>query len=301
MLVKHGEIGRRVHHHPAAFACREVIPAFDQKEATLMTEVIRLPITAKDGNRAGIWPTETAQGLAEIIENCRLNGQLGLITGPSGIGKTTAARAAVKAADRAQLDGWNSPTVAFVSMTRATEGLQPGLLRIAAAARVSVSAHLGANDVHESIVARDWGEGSLLVLDEAQFMTDALLHGVRNIWDELAERGRPIGIVLVGTSDLADRLKSRGRKASAFEAFRGRLGASMEIGALEAEDCSAICQFHGITEQPGVALIRRAAAMPGGLHNVARLLDQAKRAVGNGKAIAFADLKRAAALSGVAS
>ena len=268
-----------------------------------MTEVLRLPTSGRGGNHVGLWPTVTTQSLAGIIENCRILAQLGLITGPSGVGKTTAARLAVKNATVARdnwLDSLDDPKMVFVAMTKAAKEMQPGLQRIAIAARVAASPHWGAHDVHDALVEHRWGDGSLLVLDEAQFMSDDLLHAIRCLWDELEQRGYGLSIVLVGTPDLAKRIKDRGRRGLAFEPLRGRLGACIELEALEPDDCAAICQHYGLTEKNAETLIRRAATGSGGLHNVRRLIHQAELGA-KGKRLAFADLKQAAELTGVAS
>lgn len=292
-------IGRRVLTHPTAFARRGDAPASDHKDRSLMT-VVTLPAAARSGNRPALWPTATTRDLGDAIENCRLLAQLGLITGRSGIGKTTAARAAVKAAREAADfgDELEYPTVAYACMTPGASGLQPGLLRIAETLEMHGSAHGGAHEVHDMLVRHRWVRGSLLVLDEAQFMSDLLLHGVRSVWDELERIGRPIGIVLVGTPELAERINSRRARANPFDAFRGRLGMTLSIGGLDDGDSAAICRHYGIAGAQAENLVRAVANTPGGLHNVRRLLAQAERLATNA-AIGLSDLKRAAEVVGV--
>jgi DNA transposition AAA+ family ATPase len=265
--------------------------------------VVKLPAAVRSGNLPALWPTATTRDIGEGIENCRLMGHLGLITGRSGIGKTTAALAAVKAArdaGRAE-DDLAFPTVVYVCMTIAARGLQPGLLRIADALRLRGSAHCGAHDVHELLVRRPWDRGSLIVLDEAQFVSDELLHGVRGVWDELKNIGRPIGIALLGSPELSDRINSRRVRANPFDALRGRIGMTLSIDALDEADNAAICQHFGITGTKAEKLVRTAANSPGGLHKVRRLLALAESLAADKTAISFSDLKRAAEVAGVAS
>jgi len=134
-----------------------------------------------------IWPIRSAVAIAKNVEICRKTGQMGLITGPSGIGKTTAACATVAALAGADVEAH------YVTMTRAHDELLPGLLRIAAAIGAPVhpsAGKAGAYDALTNHMATCWQHGSVLVLDEAQFMSNALIDGLRNIADELRTRRR---------------------------------------------------------------------------------------------------------------
>lgn len=260
-----------------------------------MTEVVKLLTARRPGNH-GLWQTRGANGMMAIIEACRRGRSLGLITGPSGVGKTTAARAAVAMAQEGEHGAY------LASLTRAAEGLQPGLLRLAQAVGAHVSGHLGGNDVHDAMVYHSWGRGALLVIDEAQFASDALLHAIRNLWDDLDARGRAPGIVLIGTPDLAERIKGRGaQKLRAFEPLRGRLSACIEMERPDAEDFTAIGAHVGLSGPDAVKFLARVGQEPGGLHNVRRLLEQARGAAGPEGRIGLSHLKAAAALAGVSA
>lgn len=265
-----------------------------------MTDVIRLPTARGGGNPAAagtLWPTSIAEGIRDVVEGCRRARQIGLIAGPSGIGKSTAALAAVEAAQEAGHDAF------YAMLTRAADGLQPGLLRIARALGAAVDGHMGGNDLHDAIVRRWWRTGSLVVIDEAQFASDALLDALRGIWDELDRLGTAPAIVLVGTPDLAERVKGRGaRRARAFEPLRGRIGAFVELDGLEAADFAAIARHLGVAGAQAAKLIELAGRGRGGLHNVRRLVAQARMAAGAADApLGLAALKRAAELAGVGS
>lgn len=266
-----------------------------------MTDVIKLPTGNPPGNPPGpegkdFWPTASARGIRSAIEVCRMGQQLGLVTGPSGAGKTTAARKAVS------LTQDDDREAIYLPMTRAAESLQAGLLRIAHSLGSGGHTHMGANELHDAIVNRWWRVGSLLVLDEAQFMSDALLHGVRNLWDELDGMGRAPGIVLVGTVNLAERIEGRtARKCKEFDALRGRIGVTVALDRLEADDFAAISAHLGLSGPQAQTLLQAVGRGPGGLHNVRRLLAHAARIAGSDGQIGLSDLRKAAAAMGVAA
>lgn len=264
-----------------------------------MTDTEQLS-TAPPGRNAvlpgNIWPTRPARMVTDTIDLCRTARHLGVISGPSGIGKTTAARAAVEAAAEADQDAH------YIRMTVTTEALQPGLVRIAKTIGAAVHTSMSAAEVHDGIVwsmAR-WGRGGLVVLDEAQFMSDALIFAIRDLADELQERGRMIGIVLMGDGVLAARINGRtGTRARHFEPLRGRLGASVELAPPDAQDFSVIAYAQGVTQPQAADLIARVGAGRGGLHNVARMLTTARGIAGPDNPITLGVLRTAAQVAAV--
>jgi type II secretory pathway predicted ATPase ExeA len=248
----------------------------------------------------GIWPTRTARLVTQAIEACRLGRYLGLVTGPSGIGKTTAARAAVAAAGDEFSDEFVEAH--YLRMTIAAEGLQPGLIRIGRAIGASAHPSMSASEVHDGIVyrMRQWPCGGLLVLDEAQFMADALIHAVRDIADELDGRGCMAGVVLMGDVTLAARINGKvGPRARQFEPLRGRLGAVVALDGLDAEDFSVISHSLGVMAPQAADLVARVGAGRGGLHNVARLANTARGIAGADNPITLGMLRTAAQVAGV--
>jgi type II secretory pathway predicted ATPase ExeA len=264
-----------------------------------MTDTLNLT-TAPPGRNAvlpgGIWPTRPARIVTDAIDLCRIGRHLGVISGPSGIGKTTAARAAVQAAADAGHEAH------FVRMTITAEGLQPGLMRIGKALGAAVHTSMGAAEAHDAILgcALCWPRGGILVLDEAQFMCDALIFAIRDIADELVERDRMAGIVLMGDGALSARINGRaGPRARHFEPLRGRLGASVEVSPPDAQDFGVIAYAQGVTQPQAAELVARVGAGRGGLHNVARMLKTARGIAGADNPITLGVLRTAAQVAGV--
>lgn len=231
----------------------------------------------------GIWPIRAAIAVAGAVDICRKSGQIGMVTGPSGIGKTTAARAVVDAIDEGGV------TAHYVMMTRAADGLQPGLFRIARLIGANVQPNMGAADIYDAAVAciAGWSRGSVLVLDEAQFMSEALIDGLRNISDEMRGRRLSRGIVMVGTPDLAARINGRvGGRAKHHEPLRGRLYVA-DLEGLQRDDFATIAQALGWTGSEAADAIAEAGSARGGLHNVARVIETARRLPGEGQAMSL--------------
>lgn len=264
-----------------------------------MTDTLNLT-TAPPGRNAvlpaGIWPTRTARIVIDAIELCRLGRHLGVISGPSGIGKTTAGRAAVQAAAETEHEAH------YVRMTITAEGVQPGLMRIGRAIGAPVHTSMGAAEAHDAILGcmRGWPRGGILVLDEAQFMSDPLIFAIRDLADELLERDRMTGIVLMGDGALSARINGRsGPRARHFEPLRGRLGASVELSPPDAQDFSVIAYAQGVTQPQAADLVARVGAGRGGLHNVARMLTTARGIAGPDNPITLGVLRTAAQVAGV--
>lgn len=246
------------------------------------------PIADNGGLPSAIWPVRSAVAIAHAIATCRKSGQMGLVTGPSGTGKTTAARAIVGALDEEGIDA------SLVMMTRAADGLQPGLLRIAKAVGAYVQPNMGGADIYDALVhhiASRWCRGAVLVLDEAQFMSEALIDGLRNLSDEIRGRDLARGVVMIGTPDLAARIEGKlGGRSKHFEPLRGRLYLD-NLDGLGAADFEAIASGLGVAGAQAVQLLAKVATGRGGLHNVARVVQSAERLAGPGQPLSLGSLR----------
>lgn len=264
-----------------------------------MTDTLNMTGAPPGGNTVlppGIWPIRSAAAISVTLDVCRKDGRIGLVTGPSGTGKTTAAVAAVQHLQALDVEAH------YVMMRRAADGLQPGLLHIARAIGACVEPNMGGADVHDAVarILAGWPREAVLVLDEAQFMSEALLDAIRNLSDELRAQGRRCGIVMVATPDLAARINGRNGRARHFEPLRGRL-CVVELDGPGAEDCAKLAAAVGVGGTDAPALLAKVGATPGGLHNVAKVIEGARRAAGAGKPLALSHIRVAMQGLGVAS
>ena len=233
-----------------------------------MADIVTLPAAGRE-EKPGFCPTPTARDISSALTICRKQRKMGCIVGASGVGKTTAI------ADFAE----KHFDVTLCRMTRAAGRLQPGLVRIATAMHTGVSANMGSADIYDAIMYKLRFPGDkLLILDEAQHMDDDLLESVRDIYDE-----RPVGIVLVGSTELTDRWEAKSAaKRRKWAQLTSRLTVRLDIPAVPPEDIAAICDHHGIAGKRSLDLLARSAARGGGLRNVNERIAHARKLAGDG-------------------
>ncbi|GAN68556.1 AAA family ATPase [Acetobacter orleanensis] len=264
-----------------------------------MTKVIRLPRANENSNNTGtLWPTSVLEDMEGVMLASYRTGMIGLLTAPSGTGKTTAARMVAAKLNTAPDEDECSygQEVIYIMMTRATDKTRPGLAHIADALGIYTSRGDCPQDIMRSIEFKLEGQTSLLILDEAQFMSADLLSAIRNIWDRLETRGCNPGIVLVGTESLHERICGR-RRSEDMDALSGRLGQKMVNLAISEEDVRAVCKHLNIMGEKEFALLYRVGRERGGLHNIKRVVEMAEQ-IADGKHITLSTLKTSIAVTG---
>jgi DNA transposition AAA+ family ATPase len=213
-----------------------------------------------------ICDTPTMTDLANLFHLCQADGELGIVTGEPGVGKTTAARR--YAAD--------NPGARLVTMSPAASALVPCLARIGEALGAFAGA-TGACAWSEAIratLAHQIGP-RLLLIDEAHHLADVSVEEVRAIYD--ATR---IGIVFIGSRDI--RARWSGKR---WAQLTSRVFQRIDLDGPIPADIDAICAAAGIDGKRSRDLMRRAAKMPGGLRVVRKVLDVAARLAGTGNPV----------------
>lgn len=210
--------------------------------------------------------TQTAANLTRLFRVCHSAGEMGIVTGQPGVGKTTAAQRYVESTPRAYL----------VTISPATSALVPCLTRIGECFGAFSSTN-GASPWSEAI--RRWlrvqPEPPLLLIDEAHHLSDAAVEELRSIFDD-----RGLGLVFIGSSEIRERWTG-----PRWAQLASRVYQSLPLKGPEIKDVDAICDMMGLPDRKSRSLLNRAARQPGGLRVVRRILEIAIALAGPGNLI----------------
>jgi len=159
--------------------------------------------------------TDTARRILEVCRMCHLDGEIGLITGEAGNGKTTAVKEYARQNSDVVLieaDLGYSARVLFKELHRKTGHDGEGIL----------------HDMFEDVVDKLNGSGRLIIVDEAEHLPTRALDLLRRINDKTG-----VGIVLIGLPRLVEQVtKKRGDYAYLYS----RIGMAARVFKLTEED-----------------------------------------------------------------
>lgn len=111
--------------------------------------------------------------------------------------------------------------------------------------------------------------GGLLIIDEAQFLSEMASETLRSLYDETG-----IGIAFVGNRDVLARIQ-HGSKVEAYARLASRRGPSLMIHAASEGDADALADAWGVEDAKCRAYIRDIASKPGGLRSCTMMLETA--------------------------
>ena len=168
----------------------------------------------------GFVNTSVCRSINETARNCHIGGRIGIVTGDSGLGKTTAVRHYAE----------QNPDVVIV-YGRPSITAKSVIQEIAR--KVGVDPSGAIDDVFMRIVVRLKNSGRLLIVDEAEHLTARVLDLIRRLSDsEFAG----IGILLVGLPKLLFTLKN---SQNDHKYIYSRVGWNTRVNTLTDQDCSA--------------------------------------------------------------
>jgi len=198
--------------------------------------------------------TAASRQVATAAAYAQAAGDIALVHGPSGRGKTWAAQRHVEARASAY---WLRASPTMTTMHR--------LLTRLGAAVAGGARHVSAMDAEASIIAALEGRGALIVVDEAHHLRAVLLDELRCIRDMAR-----CGLVLIGDDTIRMTL-------ARCPQVEGRIGMTVGLKTIAREDVRAIAAG-ALAREPVARELKHlvaAAAGPGGLHNLRRLLARA--------------------------
>lgn len=222
--------------------------------------------------------TPTAQRIFDTLAAVHEQGQLGVVRGPAGLGKTTAIRRYAR-----ETRGVHVFTVS--DMARSKRDVLAMLCD-----HYEVREHLSYR-IMRSLVQRlrddmkeqsSWGVGVLIIIDEAQHLTRDAASLLRSLSDASGA-----GFVFAGNRDvLRDRHRS-GRSplreaaiwTGELEQVLSRMRGWCELERQDIEDVSAFLEACGVgrDRRDLIAYLAQWATKPGGIRNVQNLIAEALR------------------------
>jgi DNA transposition AAA+ family ATPase len=254
-----------------------------------MSEVVRLS-TSLPGNKPEHCELTAYRECHDLFDLCRRMGQIGISTGPTGCGKTTAAKAFAAKESGAS----------YIRLTTTANTTQPFLVKLSGILRIYASPNLGKADLFDLVVTeltRSYCGKKLLIVDEMNHGTAELVHLIRDLWDAIH-----CGVVLIGTPDMenlwAERAGRKTGKGDAFAAFRARIGQRQELKKPNADDVDALCRHLDLKGKRERDLIEQYVQAWDGLHNFEHLLANAYELAEAGRSITAENLFDAASLTG---
>ena len=221
------------------------------------------------------YETPTARKVTSFLRYAQ-SGEMVLIVTPPGIGKT-------KVAERFAA---NDPNVWLATMSPSTAGVATMAIEVAEA--VGLGEIKGSpQQLSRQIKARVRGKNGLLIVDEAQELTDKALNELRS-WHDLTN----VGIAIMGNESVVGMLD--GRK-NALAQISSRIAKPLLIEKPEPGDLTVLLDAWGIMEADQRDFLIKLGKLPGALRGVTQTIKSASfAAFGAGQPLGLAHLREAA-------
>ena len=200
-------------------------------------------------------PTASARRIEAGLSYAQLAGDITVIYGGAGVGKTLAARRYAS----------QRPNVWIAAMTPAAQALGPCLERLALACGLR-PANSRAARLEEELRDRLEGSQGLLIVDEAQHLGTRALEGVRSLHDATG-----VGLALLGNETIYSRLTG-GRRAAEFAQLFSRIGKRVRLTRAAKADVEALLAAWPVEDAAAREAALEIARQPGALRGLTKAL-----------------------------
>jgi DNA transposition AAA+ family ATPase len=232
--------------------------------------------------------------ISTLLAYARQTGRMVLVTGVPGVSKTASARQFRE----------DNPRTWYTAMDPSTRGVPTMLLEILAA--MGVSDAKGTPQALMRMIHQHAVEAKgLIIIDEAQHLSEQAIEALRAINDRSRATGSPVGIAMLGNEMAYNRVGTTGTQ-SAFAQVSSRFAQRRWIVAPDAEDAAALARAWAETNGEEItsaelSFCQLIATKPGGLRNIEMTMESALLAARGGQEPLTIDHLRAAfeQLSGV--
>ncbi|WP_282265982.1 AAA family ATPase [Stenotrophomonas sp. PS02298] len=220
--------------------------------------------------------TPTCTRVIDALRYAQLAGDMAVVYGSAGLGKT---KAIIKYKTMA-------PNVWHATMTKASANVVTSLEVVVEALGLTPSG--GANKLHAAACRRVANTNGLLVVDEAQHLTEAALDQIRAIHDATG-----IGIALVGNEAVYARMTG-GNRAAYLDRLFSRIGKKVRLIRPSQEDVAALLDGWNVRDGKTRTLLSDIASKPGGLRAMGKVLRLANMfAAAEKRAMGYDDVRSA--------
>jgi hypothetical protein len=173
--------------------------------------------------------TPTAERVLAALGYAQMAGDIVLIYGAAGVGKTTAAHEYRR----------RYPSVWVATMSPATAGVSTALEEVCLAVGFR-DLPQGAARMSRALVARIADTSGLLIVDEAQHLTVGALDALRALHDATG-----VGLALMGNEHVYARMTG-GYRAAYLDRLYSRIGKRVRLGRATREDIERIAEAFGV-------------------------------------------------------
>lgn len=198
--------------------------------------------------------TPSAQRVIAALGYAQLAGDITVIYGGAGLGKTTAITHYQR----------TNPNVWIATMSPCTASAVPALEEVAGA--LGIEAGGGAARMQRAIIRRLRGTMGLLIIDEAQHLAVQALDAMRALHDATG-----VGLALVGNEAVYARMTG-GTRAAYLDRLFSRIGKRVRLTRATRDDVDAIIDAWGVDVHACRRTLHEIAARPGGLRGLTKVL-----------------------------
>lgn len=224
----------------------------------------------------GYISTPTAERIIDTLSYGHIAGDIVVVYGGAGVGKTEAIRAYRR----------RSPNVWVSTATPADGTVVPALENVGEALGIPLAS--GAARMHRAIVKKMTGTYGLLIIDEAQNLDTKALDQMRSIHDATG-----CGLALVGNEQVFSTMTG-GNRAAYLDRLYSRVGQRLRLGKATQEDTDAVIDAWGIKVKDCRKKLQEIATTPGGLRSLSKTIRLASMyAAGDKRPVSCADIKAA--------
>ncbi|HWB61791.1 MAG TPA: AAA family ATPase [Chthoniobacteraceae bacterium] len=178
-----------------------------------------------------------ADALAKMMLAVEHNTSLGMITGPSGTGKTLITQLLLQQLDAAKF---------HAVLVLVTPGMSKTALLREILSELGIAMPEGISRTHDLlrilshyiIELHENGRRLVLIIDECHFLSADCLHVIRTISNIEIPECKLVTSLLFGEERFTERLKH-----ASYESLRNRMYLRGELGAMDAEECAQYIKF----------------------------------------------------------